>query len=82
MKWIIDLLIEKWNKQEKQKEFEPIPLHIEDDWAIDWEKQKKNDEKEDENVIIIDLQYYLKSVKGGHHENHKKIFTEIDKRRA
>ena len=55
MKWIIDLLVEKWNKHEKQEEFEPIPLHIEDDWAIDWEKQTENDEKEKENVIIIDL---------------------------
>jgi hypothetical protein len=55
MKWIIDLLIEKWNKQEKQEEFEPIPLHIQDDWAIDWEKQDDCEEKQDDNVIIIDL---------------------------
>ena len=50
MKWIIDLLIEKWNRDEKQEEFEPIPLYIEDDWVT-----VTDGEKQDKNVIIIDL---------------------------
>tara|TARA_A100001011_G_scaffold245342_1_gene253296 strand:+ start:285 stop:443 length:159 start_codon:yes stop_codon:yes gene_type:complete len=52
MKWIIDLLIDEWNKSEKDKEFEPIPLHIEQELPPIEEEEKENDEK---RVIIIDL---------------------------
>ena len=52
MKWIIDLLIDKWNKGEKDEEFEPIPLHIEQELPPLDEKEEKSDEK---RVIIIDL---------------------------
>jgi hypothetical protein len=52
MKWIIDLLINKWRKAEKQEEFEPMPMYIEPDQAIEWEKEE---EKEEKSVIVIDL---------------------------
>ena len=56
MKWIIDLLIDKWNRDEKRDEFEPVPLYIED--YI--EEERRSDEGEDtenekKSVIIIDL---------------------------
>ena len=57
MKWIIDLLVEKWNKHEKQKEWEPEPLHKEMDYDDYCDKCKKeiDEEKQNNKVIIIDL---------------------------
>ena len=52
MNWIIDLLVEKWNKAEKTEDFKPIPLYIEDELVPLEEKQEENSKK---NVIIIEL---------------------------
>ena len=45
----IDLIID--NKEE-EKEFEPVPLHIEDAYPT---KEKKEPPKKEKRVIIIDL---------------------------
>ena len=51
--WIIDLLLEKLRK--KKENFEPDPLYIEDVYP-EWPKDDKEEEKSEENkVIIIDL---------------------------
>lgn len=53
MQWIIDLLIEKLRK-DKDKEFEPEPLYIEDEYPTKRDDEP-NDDKDKNNVIIIDL---------------------------
>jgi len=55
MQWIIDLLIDKL-KNNKQKEWEPEPLWIEDDLPINHQEKEEEDSKDkDRKVIIIDL---------------------------
>ena len=54
MRWIIDLLIDKL-KKEKQEEFEPIPLYIEDEWPEYNDNREEKQDKDDQNVIVIDL---------------------------
>lgn len=53
MQWILDLLIEKLRK-DKEKDFEPEPLYIEDEYPIDRENDDNN-QKDKDKVIIIDL---------------------------
>ena len=53
--WIIDLLIDKLNKEKKQEEFEPIPLYIEDDWDRWYEIDKENEEYDGNDKVIIEL---------------------------
>lgn len=45
----IDLIIDK---KEEEKEFEPVPLHIEDAYPT---REKKEPPKKEKRVIIIDL---------------------------
>ena len=52
MQWIIDLLIDKL-KKEKEEEWSPIPLWIEDD--IEYPDREEDDQKDDQKVIVIDL---------------------------
>ena len=56
MQLIIDLLIDKL-KNNKQKEWEPEPLHKEMDYDDYCDKCKKeiDEEKQNNKVIIIDL---------------------------
>ncbi len=56
MKWLLDLLIEKWNTEESD-EFEPAPLYIKDlpPDPHDRSDNHENDDEEDKKVIIIDL---------------------------
>lgn len=56
MQWIIDLLIDKL-KNNKQKEWEPEPLHKEMDYDdyCDKCKEEIDEEKQNNKVIIIDL---------------------------
>ena len=55
MQWIIDLLIDKLTNN-KQKEWEPEPLHKEMDYD-DYREgcNEEIDEEEGQRVIIIDL---------------------------
>ena len=52
---LIDLLIERWRKQEDTDRFEPVPLHIRDEYDISQEDLPQEEEKDGGNVIIIDL---------------------------
>ena len=52
MRWIFDLLIEKWKKDKEEGDWEPEPLHIQDNFYLE---EKKEDEDEEKRVIIIDL---------------------------
>jgi len=53
MHWIIDLLIEKL-KKDKQKDFEPEPLHIEDEYPYGRDEPDREPDPK-EKVIIINL---------------------------
>ena len=54
MQWIIDMLIDKL-KNNKQKEWEPEPLWIEDDLPRNHEEKEEENKDKDRKVIIIDL---------------------------
>ena len=55
MKWILDLLIEKWEKKDKEDEWEPEPLHIQDHYPPEVVEDEKDDDKSEKRVIIIDI---------------------------
>lgn len=54
MQWIIDLLIDKL-KKDKEKEWEPEPLWIEDDYSDYNDDKQEEDDEDGKKVIIIDI---------------------------
>ena len=54
MQWIIDLLIDKLKKPNKDQ-WEPEPLWIEDYTSIPPEDPDDKDNNDKDNVIVIDL---------------------------
>ena len=56
MQWIIDLLIDKFKKDNNKDQWEPEPLWVEDYPPISPEDNEDKDKDNDkDNVIVIDL---------------------------